>query len=113
MSNTIEINGESYTLTSSIEKREFVNDNESILQLGTCYYVRTVTNHFTGRLIKFDDNFMVFEDACWIADSGRWADALKTGKLSEVEPYPGNVIVFRGAGCDMSEWLHDLPSEQK
>ena len=81
--------------------------------LGKPVFVRTVTHHHTGRLVGYDKRFLVLDDAAWIADSGRWADALKTGTLNEVEPFPGCCLVAVGAVIDVCEWHHDLPRTQK
>jgi hypothetical protein len=81
--------------------------------LGAAVFVRTVTHHYTGRLIAADETFMQLDAAAWIADDGRFADALADGVLSEVEPYPDSCLVALGAVLDVSPWLHDLPLEQK
>lgn len=81
--------------------------------VGTQYFVRTVTYHLVGRLTHVFDRELVFEDASWVADSGRWHHALGTGRLSEVEPFLGPVILGRGAVVDAAEWRHELPSEPK
>ena len=67
-------------------------------EIGAGYFIRTVTFHLTGRLVEVTEQELVIEDAAWIADDGRFADAIKTGAFSEVEPYPdGKVIIGRGA----------------
>jgi hypothetical protein len=81
--------------------------------VGKNVFVRTVTYHYTGRLTTLTPDMLVLDDAAWIADSGRWAGALKTGELSEVEPYPGRCLVARAAIVDVSEWGLILPREQK
>lgn len=83
--------------------------------VGKNYFIRTVTHHLTGRLVKVTAKELVLENAAWIADDGRFHDALKTGKLSEVEPFPQDcqVIVGRGALIDAVVWKHALPTEQK
>lgn len=82
-------------------------------EIGKNYFIRTVTHHLTGRLTKVTAKELVLADAAWIADDGRFHDALKTGKLSEVEPFPGEVIVGRGSLIDACLWLHELPRVQK
>ena len=81
--------------------------------LGANIFVRTVTHHYTGRLAAADESFLLLEDAAWIADDGRFADALSSGSLNEVEPYPGACLVSRGAVIDVCPWDHELPREQK
>ena len=81
--------------------------------MGKTVFIRTVTMYHTGRVVDMDDKFIVLEDAAWIADTGRFSDALKTGKLSEVEPVEGLVRVSLGAIVDVFEWKHELPRTQK
>jgi hypothetical protein len=64
--------------------------------IGSPYFIRTVTFHYTGRLVMVTDQELVLEDAAWIADSGRFADALKTGEYEEVEPYPDGKRIIIG-----------------
>jgi hypothetical protein len=79
--------------------------------------VRTVTHYYTGRLAGQVDgahaSWLHLEDAAWIADTGRFSDALRTGQLNEVEPYPGVCYVAVGAIVDVCHWPHDLPRTQK
>jgi len=70
-------------------------------KMGKIYLIRTVTMIQVGRLVAVTDKELVLEDAAWIADTGRFSDALKSGELKEVEPFPdGQVIVGRGAIID-------------
>ena len=86
---------------------------QTSLRIGKCYLIRTVTMMYTGRLTNITDTDLLLADAAWIADSGRYADALENGTLSEVEPYPNEVIVSRAAIVDAAVWTHELPREQK
>ncbi len=81
--------------------------------LGKNVFVRTVTFHYTGRLEAADDHFLLLADAAWIADDGRFTQALADGELSEIEPFPGMCLVNRGALLDVCEWEHELPRAQK
>lgn len=70
-------------------------------QVGKVYLIRTVTMIQTGRLVQVTPQELVLEDAAWIADTGRFADALAKCEFDEVEPFPdGQVIVGRGAIVD-------------
>ena len=75
--------------------------------------VRTVTHYYTGRLESADGQWIELADAAWIADTGRFSDALVKGTLNEVEPYPDTCWVSAGAVIDISEWQHQLPRTQK
>ena len=87
--------------------------NSHPFKLGANYFIRTVTHHHTGRLVEVTPTELVLEDAAWIADSGRFADALKTCSFNEVEPFPsGHVIIGRGALVDAVEIL-TIPLSQK
>ena len=85
---------------------------ESPYQVGQSYLFRLVTLYYTGRVKKVTPKEIILEDAAWIADTGRFSDALKTGVLSEIEPI-GEVIIGRGAVIDASKWNHPLPMEKK
>jgi len=69
-------------------------------EVGKAYFIRSVTMYYTGRIAGITDTDLVLEDAAWIADTGRFATALKTGSLNEVEPFTDPVILPRGAIVD-------------
>lgn len=81
--------------------------------VGSTVLIRTVTHYYTGRIALLTDTEIVLDDAAWIAETGRFADALKSGTFDEVEPYVGPVSVNRGAIVDVTHWTHDLPRGQK
>lgn len=79
---------------------------------GECVFIRTVTYHLVGKVLQQHGQFLHLTDAAWIADSGRFMNALKTGQLAEVEPVDGIVRVGLGSIVDVFEWRHPLPREQ-
>ena len=81
-------------------------------QVGKNYFIRTVTYHYTGKLTKVTSQELVLEDAAWIADDGRFMNALKEGKLNEVEPFQDDVVIGRGSIIDATLWNFDLPRSQ-
>jgi hypothetical protein len=89
--------------------------DDSHWEVGAAYFIRTVTHHYTGRLLKVTSTELLIEDAAWIADDGRFADFLKSGEASEVEPYPDGVKVILGRSgiLDAVKWTSKLPREQK
>ena len=80
--------------------------------IGKSFYFRTVTYHLTGKVTGVIGNLLTLEDSAWIADSGRFMQAIKDGKLNEVEP-TGDAIVNLDAVTDFYPWPHDLPTAQK
>jgi len=83
-------------------------------EIGKNYFIRTVTHHFTGKLVKVTSKELVLEDAAWIADDGRFHEAIRDGKLNEVEPFPdGQVIIGRGSLIDAVIWKHTIPRSVK
>ena len=80
--------------------------------VGEAYFIRTVTMHHVGRLVWVGPQELVLEGASWVADSGRFHDALMKGKLNEVEPFPLPVIIGRNAIVDATRWTHPLPTKQ-
>lgn len=85
-----------YKLGTSVSPHPF--------KIGAVYLIRTVTMIDVGRLVEVTPTELVLEDAAWVADTGRFADALRACKFNEVEPFPdGRVIVGRGALVDAVE----------
>lgn len=82
-------------------------------KIGKAYLIRTVTHIDIGVIKAVGDKELVLSDCSWIADTGRYHDAIKTGKLNEVEPYTDDVIIGRGSIIDATIWNHDLPRDQK
>ena len=86
---------------------------EHPFEIGAAYLIRTVTMIDTGRLLRVTPTELVLEDAAWIADTGRFADALKKLSFNEVEPFPdGEVIIGRGAIIDAVK-IKETPRSQK
>ena len=83
----------------NVKKR--MNPNQPY-KVGKTYLIRTVTNHIAGKILFVGRLELVVSDAAWIADTGRFADAVKSGVFSEVEPYPEGsmTIVSRGSIVD-------------
>lgn len=81
------------------------------LRVGNAVFIRTVTTYYTGRVLAvMPDGGPVLGDAAWIADTGRFADAMRTGVFSEVEPYPAGMAVRVPSGpiVDIVTWPHAL-----
>lgn len=83
-------------------------------KVGSNYFIRTVTHHYTGKLTAVHQLELVLEDAAWIADDGRFAAAVANGEFNEVEPFPaGQVIIGRGSIVDATVIPFALPRSQK
>lgn len=83
-------------------------------EIGANYFIRTVTHHLTGKLVSVHAQELVIVDAAWIADDGRFMQAVASAEFLEVEPYPAGseVIVGRGSILDAVQ-IPKLPKEQK
>lgn len=80
------------------------NSKGSPWAVGKKYFIRTVTMHLTGELVSVGSQELVLKDAAWIADSGRFSEAVRdVSKCSEVEPFDKPVIVGRGSIIDATE----------
>jgi len=82
------------------------------LEIGKCYFIRTVTLYQVGRVVAVSGQFVKLEDASWIADTGRFANALKTGEFSEIEPV-GTSYINLGSIIDAFPFDHKLPDKLK
>ena len=65
-------------------------------EIGAVYLIRTVTMIQVGRVVAACKQWVMLEDAAWIADTGRFADALKKWSFNEVEPFPDGIV---GVSC--------------
>lgn len=82
-------------------KKAKQSDTTNPFEIGAAYLIRTVTMIDTGRVVAVTPTEVVLKDAAWIADTGRFAEALKSCNFSEIEPFPyGRVIVGRMAIVD-------------
>jgi len=97
-----------------MKEKENLSKESGVWSVGSNYFIRTVTMALCGKLTKVTNKELVLESASWVADTGRFANFLITGKPDEVEPFPkGEVIVGRGALIDATIWKHNLLTEQK
>ena len=85
----------------------------SPLSIGKSVFVRTVTHYYTGKVSLVKAHEIVLTEAAWIADTGRFHNAMSEGTLSEVEPFVNPVSINRDAIVDVTEWKHPLPKVQK
>lgn len=70
-------------------------------EIGAVYLIRTVTMIDVGRVVAASKQYVILEDAAWVADTGRFSEALKTCNFNETEPFPdGQVILSAGAIID-------------
>jgi len=85
-----------------------------MFEKGKAYFIKTATDYFTGYCIE-DGTDCLLDQAAWISDTGSFADALRTGEFSEIEPYPDGMLVRVHAGGVVSSclWPHKLPRAQK
>jgi len=88
-------------------------DDSSAWEIGETYLIRTVTMIDTGVLQAVTPQELVLTDAAWIADTGRFADAVERAEFSEVEPFPdGKIIIGRSAIIDAVK-IKKAPRSQK
>jgi hypothetical protein len=98
---TIKIDEVEYIRKDSVKAVEPLPFQDSYFECGKVYLIRTVTMIDTGRVVAVNQHEIVLEDAAWIADTGRFSDAIKKASFNEVEPFPdGRVILGRGSVID-------------
>jgi len=92
-----------------------MKEKNALFANGKKYFIRTVTHHYVGLCVGTLDGFVQLKNASWIADDGRFSQAMKSGVFDEVEPYPTGMVVSVGIGSiiDFVEFSQELPVEQK
>ena len=109
----IEVSEETYEkIKAQLSESEKVEINSYEDFVGQKVFLRTVTYHIVGKVTKMVGNLMFLEGASWVADSGRFMQAIQNGTLKEVEPV-GDWFVNVGSLVDGGVWKHSLPKEQK
>ena len=81
-------------------------------EIGKAYLIRTVTYHQVGILKEIQGDFLIFKDASWVADSGRFSDCISKGTFNEVE-YVGAMGINKTAIVDFFPWENKVPKETK
>jgi len=113
MSKTIEVSEETYELIKDQLGQEEIIEVDSLDDfIGKKLFIRTVSYHMVGEVTKRIGNFFQLKGASWVADSGRFTNAIKEGTLDEVEPV-GVAFLNTTSIVDMFEWKHKLPRKQK
>jgi hypothetical protein len=102
-------------------KNKTITEHDTVTQptpqefwvIGRNYFIRTVTYHYTGKLLSINEKEITLGGAAWIADSGRFQQAVATCSFDEVELFPigRSVLIGRGAIVDAVE-LQTIPTSQ-
>lgn len=82
-------------------------------KVGEKYFIRTATFFHLGRLKEISNKWLILEDACWVADTGRFYDFLKDGKCNEYESFQDDVFIPLDSVIDITKWKHELFKGQK
>lgn len=96
-------------LTSEQQVGATPSDYASPFRIGKQYFIRTATMYWTGRVKAIEGHFAVLEEAAWIADVGRYNEAMEdSSKYNEVEPVKQDAIVNLDAVIDAVEITYPL-----
>ena len=109
---SVEVSDEQYSAVEALleqQRKDFTSYEDLV---GSSFFFRTVTYHLVGKVKKIVGRFSHLEDASWIADSGRFNEAIKDGTLNEVEPV-GIAFVNLDTVVDFFPWNHKLPNKVK
>lgn len=106
----LELLKEMLSKSNGSEVRE--GSNKHPFLVGKAYLIRTVTYHQIGILTDEIGDFLIFKDASWVADSGRFSECLSKGTFNEVE-YVGPMMINRTAIVDAFPWENKVPKETK
>ncbi len=113
MIRTIEVSDETFEkIKGDLKEEEKIDILEYNDLIGKKLFMRTVTYHLVGEVKKIVGKFLELKNASWVADSGRFMNAIKDGTLKEVEPV-GAAFVNIESITDFFPWVHVLPKDQK
>lgn len=102
------MNLDDLTLGQIKELRSLFNSQSMVddcpFEVGEKYLIRTVTFTLTGQIKSKTSQFLVLEQADWVADTGRFSEALNDqDKFGEVEPFKNDAIVSKGSIVDATK----------
>jgi len=106
------------TLIEKLLEKALESDSSTIpvggcpFEIGKAYLIRTVTYHQIGIVKDIIGDFLIFKDASWVADSGRFSDCISKGVFNEVE-YVGPMLINKTAIVDAFPWENEVPKETK
>ncbi len=93
------------------------DDLKHPFKIGENYLIRTVTMTLVGKLEAVYESELVLSTASWIADTGRFHEALEKGlentDKSEIERFNSDVVLGRGALIDSCVYKHNLPTQSR
>jgi len=107
---TIEVSNETFEKIKDQLNGDFVLTNFDDM-IGKKFFFRTFTYHTVGEVVGFLGSFVKLKNASWVADTGRFMNAIKEGLLCEVEPV-GDFNINMTTVVDFCQWKHKLPKEQ-
>jgi hypothetical protein len=76
------------------------------IKIGDNVFLRSLTDHYVGRLVAIFPHVAVLEDAAWVADSGRLHMFIADGKAANMEIEPVGRIAHHWQG--LLPWAHKL-----
>lgn len=87
------------------------------VEVGKAYLFRTIGYHWLGRVIAVNGRWLTIDDASWVADTGRYSEAIsgKIGSLSssELEPSPRPVLLNSDHVTDAVSYPFEIPRSLK
>ena len=99
-------------IVKKIKKNVTKENNVYYGFIGTNIFARTVTYHYTGKVIDIVGDFFKLETSGWVADSGRFSETIKNGSINEFE-FIGTMFLNISSCVDIIPWNNALPTETK
>lgn len=83
---TVTIDGTKYVPEAELLKAKSKNvavGTSEVFEIGAEVFIKTVTYHYTGRIVNVVEGFVFLKDVAWIADSGCFTEFMKDEKEPE------------------------------
>ena len=84
----------------------------NLFKKGDKLFIRTVTYFQAGEFVEMRDGFIHLKNASWIADTGRFTQAIAEAKFNEVELFAKPVLVNVASIIDIT-FIPNLPKVQE
>ena len=108
--------GQAKELSGMFQKCEAAKPDINPWTVGDTWFIRTVTYHLVGELKSVGTQELVMKGGTvmWVADDGRFQQAIEEGQFNETEPYGDqDVVVGRGTVIDATRIKINIKVVQK
>ncbi len=98
---------------SSLLGKQNTSCTKPLTKIGDKVFIRTLTYHYIGEVVEETAEAIILDKTVWVADSGRFTEAIAEGSLNEFEIIGLITPIIKNNMVDIIPWNHDIPTQRK